>query len=363
VKISVVNFGPVIPKEQLRLVFDQFYQLQNKKKNVGSGIGLSLTKKLVEQHKGKIIVSSSETKGTRFTVLLRLGNEHLAQHEYAEQDENTIETDYMPYMDQEEEYLPVSASLENRQSLLIVEDNLDLQKFIKEIFWNTYQVFTAGDGREALEIVLQHTVDLIISDVSMPDMDGFELCNNIKTTLITSHIPVLLLTAKSSPTDQKRGYYTGADAYITKPFNVDILELRVDNLLKTRENLIRKFKNDLILEPKELTITSPDETFLAEAIAAVEENISNPDFNVSMFIDQMNTSRTVIYTKLKALTGQNLSTFIRTIRLKKAAMLLTQTNMNISQIAYEVGFNDLKYFRESFKELFSMTPSEYKRKN
>jgi len=197
----------------------------------------------------------------------------------------------------------------------------------------------------------------------MPDMDGFELCDKIKTTLITSHIPVILLTAKTSPTDQKRGYYTGADAYITKPFNVDILELRVDNLLKTRENLIRKFKNDLILEPKELTITSPDETFLAEAIAAVEENISNPDFNVSMFIDQMNTSRTVIYTKLKALTGQNLSTFIRTIRLKKAAMLLTQTNMNISQIAYEVGFNDLKYFRESFKELFSMTPSEYKRKN
>ncbi len=363
VKISVVNFGPVIPKEQLRLVFHQFYQLEHKQKNLGSGIGLSLTKKLVEQHRGKIIVSSSETKGTRFTVLLRLGNEHFAKHEYAEQDENTIETDYIPCIDQEEEYLPVSASLENRQSLLIVEDNLDLQKFIKEIFWNTYQVFTAGDGNEALEIALHHTIDLIISDVSMPGMDGFELCDKIKTTLITSHIPVLLLTAKTSPKDQKRGYYIGADAYITKPFNVDILELRVNNLLKTRENLIRKFKNDLILEPKELTITSPDEAFLSKAITLVEENITNADFNVSTFIDEMNTSRTAIYTKLKALTGQNLSTFIRTIRLKKAAILLSQTNMNISQIAYEVGFNDLKYFRESFKEYFQLTPSEYKRKN
>src|SRR5690606_26361861 len=163
--------------------------------------------------------------------------------------------------------------------LLIVEDNLDLQKFIKEIFWNKYQVFTAGNGNEALEIILQHTVDLIISDISMPDMDGFELCNKIKTTLLTSHIPVLLLTAKTSPTDQKKGYHTGADAYITKPFNVDILELRVNNLLKTRDNLIRKFKNDIILEPKELTITSPDEEFLAKAIRVVDERISDPNFN------------------------------------------------------------------------------------
>src|SRR5690606_15416082 len=192
----------------------------------------------------------SEAKGTRFTVLLPLGNEHFAKHEYVQQDERVAETDYiLPQMDQEEYQTPSSTSTENRQSLLIVEDNLDLQKFIKEIFWNKYQVFTAGNGNEALEIILQHTVDLIISDISMPDMDGFELCNKIKTTLLTSHIPVLLLTAKTSPTDQKKGYHTGADAYITKPFNVDILELRVNNLLKTRDNMIRKFKNDIILEP------------------------------------------------------------------------------------------------------------------
>lgn len=362
VKISVVNFGPVIPKERLKLIFEQFYQLDNEQKNLGSGIGLSLTKKLVEQHKGKIIVSSSEAKGNRFTVFLRLGNEHFAQHEYAEHAKNIEGLNYISYTAEEEETLQIAASIENQQCLLIVEDNLDLQNFIKEIFQHKYLVFTARDGNEALEIVLQRTIDLIISDVSMPGMDGFELCDKIKTTLITSHIPVILLTAKTSPTDQKKGYYIGADAYITKPFNVDILELQVDNLLKTRENLIRKFKNDVILKPKELTITSPDETFLAQAIAIVEENIANPDFNTGIFIDQMNMSRTVLYTKLKALTGQNLSTFIRTIRLKKAGILITQTDMNISQVVYEVGFSDLKYFREAFKELFNMTPSEYKKR-
>ncbi len=362
VKISVANFGPVIPKEHLKLIFEQFYQLDHKQKNVGSGIGLSLAKKLVEQHKGKIIASSSETKGTRFTVLLRLGNEHFSKHEYVEYSENTQEVSYTPYTIEEEDTSTNMLAQENLPCLLIVEDNVDLQKFIKGIFQNKYQVLTADNGNQALEIALNNSIDVIISDISMPDMDGFELCDKIKTTLITSHIPVILLTAKTSPTDQKKGYYIGADAYITKPFNVDILELQVDNLLKTRKNLIRKFKNDLILKPKELTVNSPDETFLSKAIAIVEDNIANPDFNVSTFIDQMNTSRTVIYTKLKALTGQNLSTFIRTIRLKKAAMLLSHTKMNISQVAYEVGFNDLKYFRESFKDHFKQTPSEYKRK-
>src|SRR5690606_36742227 len=190
-------------------------------------------------------------------------------------------------------------------------------------------------------IANENPIDLIISDVSMPVMDGYELCNSIKTTLTTSHIPVILLTAKTSPMHQEKGFDTGADAYITKPFKATILETRVDNIFKTRRNLIRKFKKDIILEPKELEITSADELFLKNAITLIEENITNQNFNTSSFIDQMNMSRTVIYTKLKALTGQNISTFIRTIRLKKASLMITQTNMNISQIAYDVGFNDL----------------------
>ena len=371
VKISVTNFGYEIPQEQLHLIFDQFYQLDNTEKNLGSGIGLSLTKRLVELHKGIITVKSSKAKGTRFSVLLRLGDKHLSEDERLwgqealeeevsfskNADEYTIEE-----LHSEQETLPVEDLEEDLQNLLIVEDNTDLQQFIKGIFVGKYNVFVANDGKPAMAIAHQHPIDLIISDIQMPVMDGFELCHTIKTTLITSHIPVILLTAKTSPTHQEKGYLTGADAYITKPFDAKILETRVDNLLKTRANLIRKFKQDTILEPKKLTITSPDELFLEQAISVVEQNISNPNFNVSTFIEEMNMSRTVIYTKLKTLTGQNLSTFIRTIRLKKAALLLTQTNMNISQIAYEVGFNDLKYFRESFREQFNATPSEYKRK-
>ncbi|HLT86372.1 MAG TPA: two-component regulator propeller domain-containing protein [Sphingobacterium sp.] len=377
VKISVLNFGPVISKEDIPLIFEQFYQLPYKQKNLGSGIGLSLTKRLVELHRGKIIVSSSETKGTRFSILLRLGNEHLEKNECIEQAEilEGCEEDFY-YMDVGEDQVDIQQEAgvdveptsdipfeESRQNLLIVEDNIDLQKFIQEIFKDKYRVFTAENGEDAIAVAHHEAIDLVISDVQMPVMDGFELCRHIKTTLICSHIPVILLTAKTSPIHQEKGYRTGADAYITKPFNAEILELRVDNLLKTRANLVRKFKQDTILEPKKLTISSPDELFLEKAISVVEQYISDPDFNVSAFIDQMNMSRTVIYTKLKALTGQNLSTFIRLIRLKKASRLITETQMNVSQVAYEVGFNDLKYFRESFKELYKVTPSEYKKQH
>ncbi|WP_353136211.1 two-component regulator propeller domain-containing protein [Pseudopedobacter sp.] len=370
VKISVVNFGYVIPEEYTNLIFDQFYQIDNQKKNLGSGIGLSLTKRLVELHKGKITVKSSVAEGTRFSIILRLGNEHLAANERIEEiepvDENNsfyIDTELNSLQQTGQNLQSIEPYQDELQSLLIVEDNLDLQNFIKNIFTSKYNVFVAENGEQAILLAQQNPIELIISDIQMPVMDGFALCNNIKNTLMTSHIPVILLTAKTSHIHQEKGYQTGADAYITKPFNADILEVRVNNLLTTRANLIRKFKKDAILEPKELTVTSPDEIFLEKAIAVVEKNITSENFNTSMFIDQMNMSRTVIYTKLKALTGQNISTFIRTIRLKKAGQLISQTKMNVSEIAYQVGFNDLKYFRECFKEFFKVTPSEYKKNN
>lgn len=371
VKITVVNFGAFIPNDQIDFIFDRFYQLDHEYRYIGSGIGLALTKKLVELHKGLITVQSAMDKGTHFNVFLRLGSTHLSADERIHENE-AIMGEKAFYIDPVEIDPQVSATenlssdtdyQEELQSLLIVEDNLELQSFIRQIFIYKYNVFVAENGKQAIAIAHQHTIDLIISDVSMPEMDGVELCHQIKTTLATSHIPIILLTAKTSTTHQEKGYRTGADAYITKPFNAEILEIRVDNLLKTRANLIRKFKQDAILEPKKLATTSPDETFLEKAALVVEQNMADPNFNVGTFVQEMNMSRTVIYTKIKALTGQNLSTFIRIIRLKKAATLIAQTDMNIAQIAYEVGFNDLKYFRESFKEIFKMTPSEYKRQH
>lgn len=372
VKIDIINSGRVIPKNHIKFIFDRFHQLDDEKQNLGSGIGLSLTKRLVELHKGKIRVKSSEAKGTRFSVLLRLGNDHLSENECIDETEITEDHAFYPDTDvttgTQQSGKPENAPCTTTDNsglpgLLIVEDNTDVQDFIREIFTGKYNIFVAENGKEAIPITQKNQIDLVISDVNMPVMDGFELCDYIKTTLITSHIPVILLTAKTSPVHQEKGYRTGADAYITKPFKADILETRVDNLLKTRANLIRKFKKDIILEPKSPEITSADEVFLEKAITIVEQNITNQDFNTGMFIEQMNMSRTVIYTKLKTLTGQNLSAFIRTIRLKKSGLLITQTKMNISQIAYEVGFNDLKYFRKCFKDFFKLTPSEYKRKN
>ena len=368
VKIDVINYVNVIPPEHIKLIFERFYQLDQKKMELGSGIGLSLTKSLVNLHKGEIIVNSSETNGTCFSVYLKLGKKHLLESECINEIDTIEGNDYFIESNlQSHKQLSTSSKDKGTEkkifgTLLIVEDNLDLQNFIKELFKDKYNIFVAENGEDAIAIAHKNPIDLIISDINMPIMDGFELCENIKTTLITSHIQVLLLTAKTSSIHQEKSYSIGADAYITKPFKSSILITRVDNLIKTRANLINKFKKDIILEPKNLTVTSADEMFLETAISIVESNINNQNFDTKVFIEQMNMSRTVLYTKLKALTGQNLSEFIRMIRLKKSGQLLIQTNMNISQIAFEVGFNDLKYFRECFKEFFGITPSEYKKK-
>ena len=194
-------------------------------------------------------------------------------------------------------------------------------------------------------------------------MNGVELCEKIKTNVITSHIPVLLLTAKTSQESQKEGYKIGADAYITKPFDSNILVQKVKNLLKTRENLIKKFKKDIILKPKELEITSADEIFLKKSITLIEENINNTEFSINDFISEIGMSRSALYRKLKALTGQSITEFIRTIKLKRAAQLIAQTKLTISEIAFDLGFNDLKHFRKSFQKLFDELPSHYRINN
>lgn len=251
IKISITNFGDVIPQNELELIFNQFYQLDNEKKDLGYGIGLSLCKRLVELHHGEISVESSETSGTSFNIFLKLGKDHLEQNERMSRVISSLQDEQL-FVIEENTTAKTSSLTEElytdqieNQTLLIVEDNIDLQQFIEKIFNRRYKVFTASNGKTALEITKENPIDLIISDIQMPSMDGFELCKNIKNNLLTSHIPVILLTAKTSTIHQEEGYYTGADAYITKPFNANILELRVSNLLETRAALIRKFKKML----------------------------------------------------------------------------------------------------------------------
>ncbi|WP_366186139.1 two-component regulator propeller domain-containing protein [Flavobacterium ovatum] len=372
VKIDIINFVKVIPAEHIKFIFERFYQLDQKDAETGTGIGLSLTKNLVELHKGKIEVNSSAENGTCFSVYLPIGNAHLSAEECVDEyDETLVNLDFqkpiltpmIPMLEDEETEEEIAAFDKAVPTVLIVEDNLDVRNFVKSIFANKYNVLDAENGKDAIEIAQKAPVDLIISDVMMPIMDGFELCKKIKTDIITSHIPVILLTAKTSDVHRDEGYKLGANAYITKPFDAEILGIRVDNLLGTRKQLISKFKKDIILEPKELTITSADEVFLEKAIKIVEDNISDTEFNVITFTEQMNMSRSVLFRKMKVLTGQSINEFVRTIKLKRAGQLLIQSQMNISDVAYEVGFNDLKYFRKCFKTLFEETPSSYRSKN
>ena len=369
VKIDVINYGKIIPDTHIKFVFDRFFQIDQQNSQTGTGIGLSLTKSLVALHKGTITVTSDEKDGTCFSIIYPLGKHHLNSDQYA----NTIEKSTTNEVFNQPVYVQkelrskeiINSNQEVRfnkelSTLLIVEDNIEVRHFIKNIFEAKYNIFEANNGLEAIDIAKTAPIDLIISDIMMPIMDGFELCKIIKTTITTSHIPIILLTAKTSPVHKGQGYKLGANAYITKPFDAHILEVRVDNLLKSRENLISKFKKDLILKPKELTITSSDEKFLEKAIQIVEKNIADSEFNVYMFTEQMNMSRSVLFRKIKALTGQSISSFIRTIKIKRAGQLLTKTSMNISEIAYEVGFNDLKYFRKCFKNEFKEVPSDYR---
>lgn len=372
-RIEVKDSGKGVPKDNLKFIFDRFYQLgQDDTTRSGTGIGLALTKSVVELHKGSVKAKSKEGEGTTFIALLPLGNSHLSDMDIINEQEATSSSFYFSnpnYMIKDldaDELEEDNATLDESMAgttILIVEDNLELRQFIKSIFETDYDVLEAENGEMAIEIANNHKVDLIVSDVMMPKMDGIELCHLIKNNILTSHIPVLLLTAKTSEDDQKQGFQTGADAYITKPFDANMLELRVNNLLKTRKSLIEKFKKDLILEPSKPEVVSQDEIFLHKAINLVEAHINDSEYSINDFVNEMGMSRSALYRKLKALTDQSITEFIRTIKLKRAGQLILQTQLNISEIAFDLGFNDLKHFRKSFQKLFDELPSEYRTKH
>ena len=368
VKIEIKDDGKGIHKKNLKFIFDRFYQVErDESSRSGTGIGLALAKSVVELHKGSIKVKSKENQGTCFTILLPMGKKHFSNDQFFDRIDKTQNVQFSEGVTTHSFKEKVASEITDNveinseiPTLLIVEDNPEVRVFIKEIFEENHNVFEAENGKVALDIAQNNTVDLIISDVMMPILNGIDFCDKIKTNIITSHIPVLLLTAKTSQDSQKQGYKIGADAYVTKPFDAGILEQKVKNLLSTRQNLIKKFKKDIILKPKELEITSADEIFLKKSIDLIENNINNAEFTIQDFISEIGMSRSALYRKLKALTGQSISEFIKDIKLKRAAQLIAQTNMNISEIAFDLGFSDLKHFRKSFKKQFNELPSQYR---
>ena len=353
VEINIKDTGRGIPSKNFEKIFLRFFQSDESNTNSGAGIGLALVKELVHLHQGTIFVASKPGKGTRFTIRIpyELGHENRVS---ADQPEGTADQ-AAGLMDAEEE---LSGNYHSRV-MLIVEDNADVRQFVRSHFQTSYTIQEAGNGEEGLKLALETIPDIVISDIIMPYMDGYELCKRLKNDERTSHIPVLLLTAIHSKEHELKGLNTGADDYITKPFDLSVLQAKVENLLSIRDSLKERYTSTVVLEPRNLVITSPDERFLKKAIDVVEANISDYELDIEGFARKVGVSRMQLYRKLHALTDMTVKEFIRHIRLKRATQLLGQHKMNISEIAYEVGFKDLSHFRKCFKREFGMSATEY----
>ncbi|MBR8534878.1 response regulator [Carboxylicivirga sediminis] len=355
--IKVNDDGIGIDSDTPEEVFKQYKRFKHENKAVaGTGIGLALTKSLVQLHGGTISVDSAKNKGTTFTVALPVVNTGIQQHTDLPVNETFIE--------KAEPTTVKKATQDNedkqKYQLLIVDDNQQVVDFLTSVLQERYRVKSANNGQQAFDLLKKRTFDLVISDVMMPVMDGIELCMQIKSDLQTSHIPVILLTAKTSVENKIEGLNTGADAYVPKPFNPELLKAYIDNLLKSREKLKEIFTGNAIILPSEITSTSVDETFITKAIDIVKANMEDESFGVEELGNELAMSRSNLHRKIKALTGKSTTDFIRTIRLKEAAAKLISSDDQISEIAYKVGFNSSSYFIKSFKKEFSMSPGQYK---
>jgi ligand-binding sensor domain-containing protein/signal transduction histidine kinase/CheY-like chemotaxis protein/AraC-like DNA-binding protein len=374
VNITVTDNGRGIAPEYLEKLFTNFFQVADHGlQNTGYGIGLALSKNIVELHKGSISVESEPTLNgkegrTVFTVTLLQGNRHF---------ETSVSTEAIPVIKPSEiesaaiavPHLPITETTTEKQfSILIAEDNPELRTLVKEALNDQYHVIACEDGLQGWNTAVEQIPDLIISDVMMPEMDGFEFCEKIKTDERTSHIPVILLTAKSSQNDQVSGLETGADIYITKPFSTKILELNVRNLLSAREKLRQKFSQQIIAAPETTaTVETPadtfvnnvDKEFLTRVLQIVDEHMDDPDFGVEKLAKKVAMSPPILYKKIKAVSNMSVNEFVKSLKLKKAAQLLQQTDMTVYEVAYNVGYNDRKYFSREFKKQFGKTPSEY----
>ncbi len=316
----------------------------------------------VKRHSDKvsevIYVESEEGKGTTFFISLPIERSYFAEEQIDEEAIPVYKEAVMVEPDESEG--ATTTSNIKTHSILVVEDNEELLQLMLNLLHREYNVFTAENGRDGIEIMEHENIDLVISDIMMPEMDGIELCRYIKGKIEFSHIPVILLTAKNQEEDRAEAYESGADGFISKPFSLKVLHTRIRNLLKNKERMARDFKNQFVFEVKNLNYTSLDEDFMQRAIDCVCNHLDDPDFDQLQFAAEMNTSKSTLYNKLKSLSGLNTSAFIRNIRLKSAARLMEEKkSIRISELAYAVGFNNPKYFSACFKKEFNMLPSEY----
>jgi signal transduction histidine kinase/ligand-binding sensor domain-containing protein/DNA-binding response OmpR family regulator len=361
--IDVSDTGKGIEPEYEKRIFDRFFKVDSdNSQEKGTGIGLSYVKSLLVLHRGDIKVQSTVGVGTTFTVTLPVSKADYSKEELSHpslqyipsKEDVEIETESDDQFEFED-----SNGFSHDPALLIVEDNHELLEFMKESLEEKYQIYTAKNGIEALEKLKVHLPDLIISDVMMPEMDGFEFTRRIKTDINTSHIPVILLTAKTGVENKLAGLKTGADFYIEKPFYLNVLCQNIENIINTRSKLIERFKNDVYVPVSEVTHSESDKVFIEKLTAIIKENISDPELDVTFLIKEMGVSRSLMHLKLKSLVDCSTTEFIRSIRLREAVKLISNGKFNISEAAYETGFSSPTYFTRRFKEYYGKSPREY----
>jgi len=367
--IQISDTGVGITEKSLDKIFDRFYQVDNLNNSKGTGIGLALAKSIIESHKGKINVRSTEGEGTTFLVELPLGDGHIADSQKVETpnidssciSELTIYNSEMLTDITEEEDI-TNELKEERSKILIVEDNEELRNLLVRLFASVYTVYEAQDGEEGLLKTKEIQPDIVLSDIMMPKMSGIELCRKIKSNFEASHIPVILLTAQTAEEYTLQGLKMGADDYVTKPFNVKHLFMRCNNLVNSRKLLQQKYARQMDNNVDILATNPEDHQFMEQCIACVEQNLDNPEFDVNMFARAMNAGRTKLFLKIKGITGLTPNDFILNIRLKRAQILLKQMDTKtVSEIAYEAGFNSPSYFIKCFRRFFGITPAQYQK--
>lgn len=366
-QITVADTGIGLKKKELKEIFQRFFHPDTTK--TGTGIGLNYIKSLIELHKGDISVQSKHKVGTKFIVQipadLVADNKKIITSSkidrYSVDKNSIVSAEYeLAISNEEDEEIVIENESGARQVVLIVEDNKELRNHLKNELRNHFKVKEAANGKIGLEKVKKFYPDIIISDIMMPEMDGFELCRRIKNDLETSHIPVILLTARSLEEDRIEGYETGADEYLSKPFNINVLKARVNNLLEARKRAKERFATiGSILPSSDITTNLMDEKFLDKTTKTVMDNISDPDFSLEDIIKEIGIGRSQFYRKISSITGQNPSNFIRTVRLKYASEILLSKKFSVKEVTHMCGFNSSAYFTKTFKELFGVTPTQF----
>ncbi len=346
IRLTVSDTGCGIAAGELPRIFDRFYQTANRphEQAEGSGIGLTLTRDYARLHGGDVAVESVPGSGSRFVVTLPY----------------RTAAEFSPAADAENDLSEQPAKPhDSRLKIVVVEDNEEMRDFLRSTLEDTYNVTTAHDGRLGLEAIRRTVPDLIISDLMMPHMDGFELCRCVRDDAQTSHIPFIMLTAKNNEADIRTSYDCGADIFLTKPFSVKTLRTRIEALIESRAKLQKLYRRKILSTPSDIEVESENDKFILRVVRIVEENLENPDFNVSMLCDALGHSYLSVYRKVKALTGDTVNDFIRAVKLKRAAQYLRSGELRTSEILYKSGFNSHSYFTKCFKKYFGMTPKEY----